>query len=491
MSHEPCLTLDDANAWAVGDRVDAKRGRARGNTVGHPGSIRTSVPAGSSKGTGSDSIEFGGRFRSAVAAYRRRLAEGSLPFVDVCHDSAALGEVMSLVGRFQEKVDDVVVIGIGGSALGTRALRDALLGPASNYRSGSRGSVPRLHVVDNPDPDVLAPLLERIDLDRTLFNVVSKSGSTVETLAIYLVVRSRVEQARGEEAVRERFVFTTDPDKGALREIAGNEGITALPVPNEVGGRFSVLTPVGLFPLALAGVQVDAILAGALRAFESCGFDEAPANPAATLAAHLHRLDEDGGRRVQLLMPYGDRLAPCARFFQQLWAESLGKRPDRGATPIAAYGPADQHSILQLLVEGPADKAVIFLESQSDNPELTVPKARYGRPETDRLSGWPLKEIVSIERRATAEALARTGCPNLTILLSDSLLSDSLSGNRAQAMGEFVAVVQASTVMAADLYGVDPYGQPGVEGVKLLVNRYLETGRFPLGGSITQASRPN
>ena len=415
------------------------------------------------------------RFDAALASFRRRLAADDLPFLRMCQDRAAMMRVDSVASGFSDGLDDVVVLGIGGSALGTRALRDALLGPGWNSVShAERGGLPKLHVVDNPDPDTIGPLLGRIDPARTVFNVVSKSGGTVETLALYLVTRTAVTAELGAEEAVSRFVFTTDAETGALRDTARKEGIITLPVPAAVGGRFSALSPVGLFPLALTGVDIAALLDGASAMAKRCECANPVDNPPASLAAFLHDADTRQGRGVQILMPYGDRLASCARFFQQLWAESLGKATDRGPTPVTASGPADQHSLLQLLVDGPRDKAVIFLESGSTGRDLDIPgwhDGLTGSPDIPEavagLPGHTLAGLMSLERKATAEALAQIGCPNATV---------SLPATDARSLGEFVVFVQVATVMAAALYDVDPFGQPGVEGVKRLVAKHLKSG---------------
>lgn len=410
--------------------------------------------------------------RQALEGVRRRRAAGELAFLDLADDRDSLKRATELADRFRGEgvVEDVVVLGIGGSALGARALGDAILGPAWNGldRSRRRGR-PRLHVVDNPDSDSIGPLLARTDPRTTVFNVVSKSGDTVETLALYLVARAAAAEKLEADASR-RFVFTTSPERGTLRRIASREGIATLPVPPAVGGRFSALSAVGLFPLALAGVDASALLAGASAAARLF-LSEGAASPPAQLAAYLHQADAVLGRSVVAFMPYGDRLTACGRFFQQLWAESLGKSSDLGPTPLAASGPADQHSLLQLLVEGPRDKFVVFLETRarldsgSRSGGLRIPDLHPGEEATKRLAGRSLDELVAIELRATAEALAGIGCPNATI---------ALDGCGERSLGAFAMLIQLATVVAGELYGVDPFGQPGVEEVKRLVSKSLK-----------------
>ena len=402
------------------------------------------------------------RFRDAHARFEERKAAGELGFLELPYASESVSQVLELAEGYGQWFEDVVVLGIGGSGLGGIALRDALLGPFWNQRTAEeREHFPRLHVVDNPDPFTFRGLLERIDPARTLFNVISKSGATAETMAQYLVSRERVEQAVGPDKARGHFLFTTDPARGVLRQLSEAEGIPALGVPENVGGRFSVLSPVGLLPAAICGVDPARLLAGAARMEERCFSAELTANPAGLFATLLHHADTVQGRPIHVMMPYADRLRSLASWFQQLWAESLGKavgedgeQRNTGPTPLAALGATDQHSLLQLLMEGPHDKVVLFVDVDDPGEDLTIP----GRhPEIDALSylgGHTLGELLATERKATAEALRREGRPNTTL---------HLPAVTPEALGELLMLLQMATVYAGGLYGVDPLDQPGVE----------------------------
>jgi len=407
------------------------------------------------------------RFRQAHAAVQARRSSGDMGFFDLPYAADTLARVRELADGFGQWFEDVVVMGIGGSGLGTVAVRDALLGPYWNERSDDeRDHFPRLHVVDNPDPVTLERLLARLDLAKVLFNVVSKSGSTAETMAQYLVARARVEEAVGEAHARGHFLFTTDPTRGALRQIAEAEGIPTAPVPENVGGRFSVLSPVGLLPSAICGVDVEALLTGAADMEKRCATAELSANPAGILATLLHRADTEQGRPIHVLMPYADRLRSLAFWFQQLWAESLGKahllggeeRPT-GPTPMASVGATDQHSLLQLLIEGPHDKVVLLVAVEDPGLDVAIPERHPGIPALSYLGGHSLGELLDAERRATAEALRRQGRPNATFLLP------RIDG---RSHGALFMVLQIATVYAGALYGVDPLDQPGVELGKVL-----------------------
>lgn len=393
------------------------------------------------------------RFRSAHEAVETRRAAGDMGFFDLPYASDTVDRVQELADGFGQWFEDVVVLGIGGSGLGAVTLRDALLGPFWNQRTDEeRDHFPRLHVADNPDPDTVRALLDRLDPARVLFDVVSKSGSTAETMAQYLVARKWVEDGVGAEKARGHFLFTTDPTAGVLRRIADAEGIPAVPVPENVGGRFSVLSPVGLVPAAVCGIDVDALLAGAAAMEARCRTPELADNPAGVLATLLHAADADGGRPIHVLMPYADRLRSSALWFQQLWGESLGK-DGRGPTPVASLGATDQHSLLQLFMEGPQDKVVVFVDVPVAD-DVPVPDLHPEIPALSYLGGHTLGELLDAERRATAEALRRRGRPSATL---------SMPSVDAASLGQFFMLLEIATVYAGALYGVDPLDQPGVE----------------------------
>ena len=283
----------------------------------------------------------------------------------------------SIRGRF----DHLVVLGIGGSALGPKALLNALKPPAWNeWSAKERGGVPTLTVLENVDPVTVEQTLARLDPRRTLVNVISKSGGTAETLAQYLIVRQWLEQAVGETQAREHLVITTDPVKGALRAIARDEGITAFDVPPDVGGRFSVLTAVGLVPAAVLDMDIPALLAGAEAAVRAADGTELGENAAARYAAWQWQAQASRAANVQIVMPYSDRLKEFAEWYRQLWAESLGKKVDRagreanrGPTPVGAVGATDQHSQVQLFIEGPYDKTITFIRVLDTVDRLAIP----------------------------------------------------------------------------------------------------------------------
>jgi glucose-6-phosphate isomerase len=259
--------------------------------------------------------------------------------------------------------------------------------------------------------------------------------------------------------VTRHFVFVTDPEKGALRTIARAESIPALDIPPNVGGRYSVLTPVGILPAALTGMDTSALLAGSADIARRCESEMLPQNPAGTFATLQFLADTKLGRHIHVLMPYSDPLRDIADWFVQLWAESLGKHKTPndagiGPTPLAALGATDQHSKVQLFMEGPPDKTVSFIAVDDEAVQLEIPKLHSDVKELGYLGGHRLGELLDIERRATAGALARRGRPNLTIHVDKP---------DARQLGSLFMFLEIATIYAGELYGINPLDQPGVE----------------------------
>ena len=404
--------------------------------------------------------ELARRFTEIQAEVRERRAAGEYGFMGLTEQAATVARITRFAEGLGQAYDHVLVLGIGGSALGARALLSALRRHGWNeWDDEGREFFPRLTILDNVDPTTVQAALQRIDPRRVLVNVISKSGGTAETLAQYLVVRHWLEQALGAAASR-HFVFTTDPAKGALRELAGRDSIATLDVPPEVGGRFSVLSPVGLLPAALVGIDVAGLVAGARRAVDRAGEDDLLRNPAALYAALHWTADTGVGARIHVMMPYSDRLRDVAEWFRQLWAESLGKRVDRagnvvhtGPTPVGAVGATDQHSQVQLLMEGPFDKAITFLTVEDVGADVPIPGRDGLPPELAYLAGKTLGALLRAEYQATSAALARMGRMNCTLSLPDLAPAT---------LGELLMFFQIATGYAGAWYGVNPFDQPGV-----------------------------
>ncbi len=402
------------------------------------------------------------RFRGAHAEVQRRRESGEIGFFQLPYQGDLVDQVRKFANGLGQAFGTAVVLGIGGSALGTIALREALVAPRWNELDDeSRDYYPRLYILDNIDPSTLGSFLDRLDLGQTLFNVISKSGSTAETMAQFLIVRDRLGRAFDDDGYRGHLIFTTDPEKGVLRRIARDEQIATLPVPPSVGGRFSVLSAVGLLPAALVGIDIDELLAGARAMDERCAGDELRANPAGLFAVLQYLAATEHSSPIHVMMAYSDRLYGVADWFRQLWAESLGKEKSRagdvvnvGPTPVKAIGATDQHSQVQLYMEGPYDKTVTFLTVDQRGEDLEIPRAYEELPELAYLGGHTMGELISAERQATASALARHGRMNMTLRLPRV---------DAHALGELLMLLQIATVYAGELYGIDPLDQPGVE----------------------------
>jgi len=294
--------------------------------------------------------------------------------------SAHTQAIHALVQERQGKFENLVVLGIGGSALGNIALQSALNSPTWNLMTKEqRDGHPRLFVLDNVDPTAFAAVMDVCKPESTLFNVISKSGETAETAAEFMWVREALKTALGDKA-KDHVVAITDPAKGTMRQICDAEGYATLPVPEGVGGRFSVLSPVGLFSAAMCGIDIEQLLDGAAAMDERCCQPDLATNPAAMLASLLCELASRKGKTSHVLMPYANQMYLMADWYRQLWAESLGKENDvdgetvyAGFTPIKALGATDQHSQIQLYREGPNDKVIGFVEVEKFDQDVTIP----------------------------------------------------------------------------------------------------------------------
>jgi glucose-6-phosphate isomerase len=406
------------------------------------------------------------RFKQVHRDVDAKRERGEIGFYKLPQSREVVREIRSFADGIGQVFDTVVVLGIGGSALGTLALQQALLKPHWNeLNDEQRDYFPRLYVLDNVDPTTIGPLLERLDLRRTLFNVVSKSGTTGETMAQFLIVYEKLRAAFGDDpdAYRRHLLFTTDPEKGVLRELAGKEDIPTLPIPPDVGGRFSVLSAVGLLPAALVGIDVEALLDGAAAMDERCRTNDVAKNPAGIFACLQHGADAELKAPIHVMLSYSDRLYLTADWFRQLWAESLGK-DNRGPTPVKALGATDQHSQVQLYMEGPFDKTITILSVGDRGSDVAIPKEYQDVSALSYLGGHTLGELLDAERRATAQALAQRGRMNMTI---------EMPSVTAHTMGQIFMMLQIATVYGGELYGVNPFDQPGVELGKELTYGYF------------------
>lgn len=409
---------------------------------------------------------FGGRLDGIHREIADELKLGLHAFREVVRDDLLKEDIKEYATWARSIFRDFVVIGIGGSSLGTRALHDALSHPLHNtVTHEQRGSSPRFFVLENPDPTSVKAVLETLDLTTTLVNVVTKSGSTAETWAIFSAIFEPLKAAVPAEHLRDHVVVTTDLENGDLIRIAGEMNFRAFGIPKGVGGRYSVVSPVGLLPMAILGHDVDAFLQGARDMDTLCRREHLPLkNPAYAFALTHYLMDEIKDVRQNVLFPYSDRLSTVGDWFRQLWAESLGKKMSTsgdvvnvGPTPIKALGTVDQHSQLQLFVEGPADKLITFIDVADLTGQGPIPSVFPDLDSASYLGGQSLGLLVNCEKLATEYALTRAGRPNLTV---------TVASVGAYEMGQLMMMLMVATSVAGKLYEVNPYDQPGVEESK-------------------------
>ncbi len=397
---------------------------------------------------------------AAEGCHAERLAAiGDKGFLKLPGDREALDGVLEYTSERKGRFENVVVLGIGGSALGTLALHAALSRPLSSPLPAF--ARPKLYVVDNVDPVLVGGVLRAVNPATTLFNVISKSGSTAETMSQFLLFLQAIKAVLG-DTWREHVVVTTDASKGLLRPFAEAEGLATFTIPDDVGGRFSVLTPVGLLPGALLGWDLEELMAGAAVGRERCLDADFTRNPAALMATTHHLLDTQCGIGTQVRFPYAHQLRWIVDWDIQLVAESLGKRGASGVgvgpLPHKAVGATDQHSQVQLFVEGPADKSYTFMRVLHHPDDVVIPDPPAGMEGLGYLGGKTFGQLLDAECRATYMALVDAGRPCSMITFPNV---------SAASVGEYLMWMMTSTAYAGELYGIDAFNQPGVEAGKL------------------------
>ena len=405
--------------------------------------------------------------RPAFAATRldliRRHQSGELPFWDLPFREAEISDVERFAASARKRFRNFVVLGIGGSALGPVALHQALNHPQHNLLPEEQRAGCRFFCPDNVDPDLIGAVMDVAPPEETLYNVVSKSGGTAETAAQFLLILDVLKRKLGDQW-RDHLLLTTDPNKGLLRQFAERERIQTFPIDPGVGGRFCVLTPVGLLPAAMTGIDIRALCVGAGVLKELSFAEPLESNPAALLAGLLFLAQTRKALPIHVIFAYSNRLYPVADWFRQLWAESLGKRfaldgseVFTGPTPVKAVGATDQHSQVQLYVEGPFDKAVLFLGTREFSRKFPIPDLGMTEPDLKYLQGAEFGQLLNAERRATAYALTSAGRANMTLEL------DRIDPAH---IGALLYLLEAATLYAGGFYGVNPLDQPGVEAGK-------------------------
>ena len=405
-------------------------------------------------GLGKETAEIVGRLNATRA---------KTPYRDLPHNKkiSQCDEVLASARAKKGKFDDLVVLGIGGSALGLTALATALQPPYWNHLPPEkRAGRPRLWVMDNVDPAEFAAMLDLVNPKRTLFNVISKSGSTAETMSQFLIALDLLRNCVGKKW-QKHLVVTTDTKGGLLRPFVQAEGLESFAAPDGVGGRFSVLSPVGLFGAAMIGIDIEALLAGASAMDKRCSettFKENPAAQGAAVQIGLYRK----GKIMSVMMPYSAALRDVADWYRQLWAESLGKtRADGspvGPTPIKALGVTDQHSMVQLFRDGPNDKVITILAVEDFGAEVSISQAPEALEGLDYLAGRTLAELFHAEEQATGWAL--------TVLSQRPTARIVLPNVTPHAVGQLLYMLEVQTAIAGEMLSINTYNQPGVEAGK-------------------------
>jgi glucose-6-phosphate isomerase len=410
-----------------------------------------------------------GRTGEALAWIRARHGDGGLPLLRLPEQTSDLEEIKQAAQHIVEGASDIVFLGTGGSSLGAQTLVQLAGHGVPGLAAFIDG--PRLHFMDNLDPDTYAGLLASLPLGATRFVAVSKSGGTGETLMQTVAALSAVEAVGLAKEIPRLFFGITEPAvagrRNGLRDLLGQYGVAMLDHNPGVGGRYSVLTNVGLLPAAIANLDIVAVRRGAAAALAPVLAGAAPAQvPAAVGAALGVALNAGGGKPMSVLMAYADRLQRFTHWYVQLWAESLGK-DGKGTTPLAALGPVDQHSQLQLFIGGPRDKLFTIVTAAPGGRGPRIDAALAATAGEPGFGGKTIGDLVAAQGRATAETLAKNGCPVRTLHL-DCLDEES--------MGELLMHFMLETIVTAHLMGVDAFDQPAVEEGKVLAKRYLTGG---------------
>lgn len=386
-----------------------------------------------------------------------------LQWMNLGYNEETVWLVKEYASLVKNRFENILVLGIGGSSLGGIAVTEALLKPYWNLLTPEqRDNAPRIFFLDNIDPDQISGMLELLDLKKTLVNVITKSGSTAETMSQYMIVKDIMERELGDD-YRKNIVATTDKKTGVLRQLADQEGYKTFIVPDDVGGRFSVFSAVGLLPLALVGIDIDEIISGIKDMDLALKNTDVFENIAAQNALIHYLMDTQKGKNLSVMMPYSSRLRYVSDWYVQLWAESLGKEFDNdgqkvncGPTPVKALGATDQHSQIQLYNEGPNDKVISFIRVQEFDTVVEIPKI-FDYTGIGYLGGKTINDLLDAEADSTKVALVDFQRPNVTITLP-------------KINGYFVAqllyMLEVQTAIAGELYNINTFNQPGVEQAK-------------------------
>lgn len=386
-----------------------------------------------------------------------------LQWMNLAYNEETVWLVKEYASLVRNRFDNVLVLGIGGSALGGIAVTEALLKPYWNLLSKEqRDNYPRIFFLDNIDPDQISGLLDLLDLKKTLVNVITKSGSTAETMAQYMIVKDIMERELGDN-YRRNIVATTDKKAGILRQLADQEGYKTFFVPDDVGGRFSVFSAVGLLPLALVGLDIDEIINGVKDMDLALKNKNIRENIAAQNALIHFLMDVQKGKSLSVMMPYSSRLKYVADWFAQVWSESLGNEVNRdgqkvncGPTPIKAVGATDQHSQIQLYNEGPNNKLINFIRVEEFDNSVQIPRI-LEYTGIGYLGGKTINDLMNAEADATKVSLVDYQRPNVSI---------TIPRVNGYYLAQLLYVLQVQSVIMGELYNINIFDQGCVEQTK-------------------------
>ena len=386
-----------------------------------------------------------------------------LQWMNLGYNEETVWYVKEFASMVEGRFDNILVLGIGGSALGGLAVTEALLKPYWNLLTPEqRNGSPRIFFLDNIDPDSMNGLLDILDLKKTLVNVITKSGSTAETMSQYMIIKDRLEKELGDN-YRRNIVATTDKKMGVLRQLADQEGYKTFVVPDDIGGRFSVFSAVGLVPFALVGLDIDQIMNGIKDMDLALKNTDIHQNIAAQGALIQYLLDTEKNKNISVMMPYSSRLKYVSDWYVQLWAESLGKEYNNagekvnvGPTPVKAVGATDQHSQIQLYNEGPNNKIITFIRVKNFDTTLEIPKI-FEYTGIGYLGGKSINDLINAEADSTRVALADYSRPTMTI---------SLEKIDEYNVAQLLYMLEVQTAIAGELYNINTFDQPGVEQAK-------------------------
>ncbi len=387
----------------------------------------------------------------------------NLQWMNLGYNEETIWYVKEYAAMTENRFDNVLILGLGGSAIGGKAVCEALLPPYWNFLTKEeRNNYPRIFFLDNIDPDQMNSLLKLLDLKKTLVNVITKSGSTAEVMAQYMIIKDLMEKELGDD-YRKNVIATTDKNIGILKQLSDQEGYKTFYIPDDVAGRFSVFSAVGLLPFALTGINIEEITQGVKDMDLALKNTDINYNIAAQNALIHYLMNVKKGKKISVMMPYSNRLRYIADWYCELWAESLGKERDKnnntvhtGQTPVKAIGVTDQHSQIQLYNEGPNDKIINFLRVREFDSTLEIPNI-FEYTGISYLGGKTMNKLINAEADSTMASLIDYKRPNVTITIPKI---------SPYYIGQLLYMLEVQTAISGALYNIDAFDQPGVEQTK-------------------------